>query len=86
MNSYFIDILCHQSAIFEYGASPCDELCHDREQIVKIYFKNAPHGPAENGIVPRDSANIPIGDVHGISYNPDSARYWLKKSGLWRRQ
>ena len=81
MNSYFIDILCTSPQYSNIALRRAMSFAIDRGQIVKYILKNAPHGPAENGIVPPGFSKYPIGEVHGISYNPDSARYWLKQSG-----
>jgi len=81
MNSYFIDILCTTSQYSNIALRRAMSFAIDRRQIVKYILKDAPHGPAENGLVPPAFKNYPINDVHGISFNPDSANYWLKKSG-----
>ncbi|MDP4219969.1 MAG: ABC transporter substrate-binding protein [Bacteroidota bacterium] len=81
MNSYFIDILCTSPQYSNLALRRAMSFAIDRSQIVKYVLKNMPHGSAENGIVPPGFKNYPISEVHGISYNPDSAHYWLKKSG-----
>lgn len=81
MNSYFIDILCTSLQYSNMALRRAMSFAIDREQIVKYILKSAPHGPAHNGIVPPGFSKYPIGEVHGISYNTDSARYWLKQSG-----
>ncbi|MEI8134130.1 MAG: ABC transporter substrate-binding protein [bacterium] len=81
MNSYFIDILCTGPQYSNMALRRALSFAIDRGQIVKYILKNAPHGPAEHGIVPPGFKNYPIEDVHGIAFNADSAREWLKKSG-----
>ena len=81
MNSYFIDILCTSPQYSNMALRRAMSFAIDREQIVKYILKSAPHGPAENGIVPPGFSKYPIDEVHGIAYNPDSARYCLKQSG-----
>ncbi len=81
MNSYFIDILCTSPQYSNMALRRAMSSAIDRGQIVKYVLKNAPHGPAENGIVPPGFTKYPINDVRGIAFNPDSARYWLKQSG-----
>jgi oligopeptide transport system substrate-binding protein len=82
MNSYFIDVLCTSPQYSNMALRRAMSFAIDRGQIVKYILKNAVHGPAENGIVPPAFKNYPINDVHGISFNTDSARYWLKQSGF----
>ena len=81
MNSYFIDILCTSPQYSNMALRRALSFSIDRGQIVKYILKNMPHGAAEHGIVPPAFDKYPIDSVHGISYNPDSARYWLKQSG-----
>lgn len=81
MNTYFIDFLCTSHQYSNPALRRAMSFAVDREQIVKYILKNAPHGAANNGIVPPAFTKYPINDVHGISFNSDSARYWLKQSG-----
>jgi len=81
MNSYFIDMLCSSPQYSNVALRRAMSFAIDRGQIVKYVLKNAPHSAAENGIVPPGFSKYPINDVHGIAFNPDSARYWLKKAG-----
>ncbi|HYM20744.1 MAG TPA: ABC transporter substrate-binding protein [Candidatus Kapabacteria bacterium] len=82
MNSYFIDILCTSPQYSNTALRRAMSFGVDRERIVKYVLKNMPHSAANNFIVPPAFADYPIGDVHGIAFNPDSARYWLGKAGF----
>ncbi len=81
MNSFFIDMLCSKPPFNSAALRRAMSFAIDREKLCKYVLKNAPHGPATHGIVPPAFEQYPIEDVHGISFNPDSARYWLGKAG-----
>ncbi len=81
MNSFFIDMLCSKSPLDNLGLRRALSFAVDREKLCKYVLKNAPHGPATHGIVPPAFERYPIKDVHGVSFDADSARYWLKKAG-----
>lgn len=81
MNSYFFDFLCTKPPFDNMALRRAFSFAVDREKLVKYVLKGAPHGPAHNFIVPPAFSKYPINDVKGISYNLDSARYWLAKAG-----
>jgi peptide/nickel transport system substrate-binding protein len=82
MNSYFIDILCTSPQYSNMALRRAMSFAIDRKQIIKYILKDMPHGPAEHGIVPPAFTRYPIDSVHGVTFNIDSARYWLKQSGF----
>jgi len=81
MNSYFFDFLTTDKLFSNTALRRALSFAVDRAQICKYVLKNAPHGPAHNGIVPPAFSRYPIDQVHGISFNADSAKYWLEKAG-----
>jgi peptide/nickel transport system substrate-binding protein len=81
MNSYFFDFLCSKPPFNNMAFRKAISFAIDREKIVKYVLKGAPHGPAHNFITPPAFSHYPIGMVHGIAFNLDSARYWLEKAG-----
>ncbi len=82
MNSYFMEFLCSKPPFDNMALRRAMSLAVDRESIVQYVLKNSPHGPANHGIVPPAFSRYPIDSVHGITYNPDSVKYWLDKSGF----
>ncbi len=81
MNSYFIDILCTSPMFSSVAMRRALSFGVDRDQIVKYVLKNMPHSSADHFIVPPAFTTYPINDVHGISFNADSAKHWLEKAG-----
>ncbi len=81
MNSYFMEFLCSKPPFDNMALRRAMSFAVDRESIVKYVLKNAPHGVADHGIVPPAFIRYPIDDVHGIAYNPDSAKHWLEIAG-----
>jgi peptide/nickel transport system substrate-binding protein len=81
LNSYFMDFLCTGKIFSNMALRRALSFGVDREKIVRYVLKGAPHGVADHGIVPPAFVRYPIDKVHGITYNADSARYWLKKAG-----
>lgn len=81
MNSYFFDILCTDKLFSNMALRRALSFAVDRNQICKYVLKNAPHGPADHGIVPPSFTRYPIDSVHGITFNPDSAKHWLEVAG-----
>ena len=81
MNSYFFDFLCSKPPFNNMALRRAFSFAIDRDKIVKYVLKGAPHSSAHNFITPPAFSRYPIADVHGISFNLDSARYWLEKAG-----
>jgi peptide/nickel transport system substrate-binding protein len=81
MNSFFIDILCTKSPLNNVAVRRALSFAVDRDQLCRYVLKGAPHGPATHGIVPPAFSDYPIDDVHGISFNTDSARHELELAG-----
>lgn len=82
MNSHFFDLQCMPGRMFSnMPLRRALSFAVNRPLIVKHILKDAPHGPAHNGIVPPAFERYPVASVKGISFNPDSARYWLEKAG-----
>jgi oligopeptide transport system substrate-binding protein len=82
MNSYFMEFLCTKPPFNNMALRRAMSFAVDRESIVKYVLKNAPHGIADHGIIPPAFAHYPIEEVHGITYNPDSAKHWLEVAGF----
>ncbi len=81
MNSYFMEFLCTSKTFRNMALRRALSFAVDRNEICKFVLKGAPHGPAEHGIVPPAFVRYPMEEVHGIAFNPDSARYWLAQAG-----
>lgn len=81
LNSYFMDFLCTGRLFSNTSLRRALSFGVDRAKIVKYVLKGAPHGIADHGIVPPAFERYPIDVVHGITYNADSAHYWLSKAG-----
>jgi oligopeptide transport system substrate-binding protein len=82
MNSHFFDFQCMPGRMFSnMNLRRALSFAVNRGQIVQYVLKNAPKGPAHHGIVPPAFEKYPIQDVKGISFNPDSAKYYLEKAG-----
>ena len=82
MNSYFMEYLCSKPPFNNMALRRALSFAVDRESIVKYVLKNAPHGIADHGIIPPAFSNYPIDDVHGITFNLDSAKHWLEVAGF----
>jgi len=82
MNSYFMEFLCSKPPFDNMGLRRAMSFAVDRASIVKYVLKNAPHGPAEHGIIPPAFSHYPIDEVHGIAFDLDSARRWLEIAGF----
>jgi len=82
MNSYFMEFLCTSKNFSNMALRRAMSFAVDRESIVKFVLKNAPHSVAEHGIIPPAFIRYPIEEVHGIAYNPDSAKHWLEVAGF----
>lgn len=82
MNSYFMEFLCTSKKFSNMALRRAMSFAVDRESIVKFVLKNAPHGIADHGIIPPAFAHYPIDEVHGVTFNPDSAKYWLEVAGF----
>jgi oligopeptide transport system substrate-binding protein len=81
MNSYFMEFLCTSKLFSNEALRRAMSFAVDRGSIVKFVLKDAPHSIADHGIVPPAFSNYPIDEVHGITFNPDSAKYWLQVAG-----
>jgi peptide/nickel transport system substrate-binding protein len=81
MNSFFIDILCTKAPLNSMAVRRALSFAVDRDQLCRYVLKGAPHGPATHGIVPPAFSDYPIDDVHGITFNTDSARHELALAG-----
>jgi len=81
MNSYFMEFLCTSKTFSNMPLRRAMSFAVNRENIVKFVLKNAPHSIAEHGIIPPAFSRYPIDEVHGIGYNPDSAKHWLEVAG-----
>jgi oligopeptide transport system substrate-binding protein len=82
MNSYFMEYLCSKPPFDNMALRRAMSFAVDRESIVKYVLKNAPHGAADHGIVPPAFSRYPLDEVHGITYNQDSAKHWLEIAGF----
>jgi len=81
MNTYFMEFLCSKPPFDNMALRRAMSFAVDRQSIVKYVLKNSPHGPADHGIVPPAFTRYPIDSVPGITYHPDSVKYWLIKAG-----
>ena len=81
MNSYFMEFLCTKPPFDNMALRRAMSFAVDRESIVKYVLKNAPHSVADHGIIPPAFSRYPIDEVHGITYNLDSAKHWLEVAG-----
>ncbi len=81
MNSYFMEFLCTSKAFSNMALRRAMSFAVDRGSIVKFVLKDAPHGPAEHGIIPPAFNRYPIDEVKGIAFNLDSAKHWLEAAG-----
>lgn len=82
MNSHFFDFQCMSGRLFSnMNLRRALSFSVNRAQIVKHVLKDAPQGPADHGIVPPAFGRYPIADVKGVTFNLDSAKYYLEKAG-----
>lgn len=82
MNSHFFDFQTMPGRIFsDVNLRRALSFAVNRPQIVKHILKDAPAGPAHYGIVPPAFEKYPVKDVKGVSFNLDSAKYYLDKAG-----
>jgi oligopeptide transport system substrate-binding protein len=82
MNSHFFDFMTASGRTFSnVNLRRALSFAVNRAQIVKHILKDAPSGPAHYGIVPPAFEKYPVKDVKGVSFNLDSAKYYLDKAG-----
>ena len=82
MNTYYMEMLCSAKPFSNMALRRAMSFAVDRESIVKYVLKNSPHGVATHGLVPPAFSRYPIDEVHGISFNLDSAKHWLELAGF----
>ena len=82
MNSHFFDFQTMPGRVFSnVNLRRAISFAINRGQIVKHILKDAPAGPAHYGMVPPAFEKYPVKDVKGVSFNLDSAKYYLEKAG-----